>query len=119
MSAKTKTSGPRIITGSPHVQQLCARKADHNEARRLSYTIGRDALNLGIGTPLSSSRAIQRTPNTIQKLALIERLRQIADDPSLQCAGTNIIAGIRRYQDGGNLLTQSRQIAMQIKATHP
>src|ERR1700686_127174 len=55
-----------------------------------------------------SLRAIQRGLNTIQEVALIERLGQIADDPSLKCAGTNIIARIRRYQYGGNLFAQCR-----------
>ena len=69
--------------------------------------------------PASNSLcAIQRGPNTIQQVALIERLGQIADDPSLKGAGTNIIARIRRYQYGGNFLAQSRQIAVQIKARH-
>jgi hypothetical protein len=56
--------------------------------------------------------------NTIQEVALIERLGQIADDSSLKCAGTNIIARIGSYQYGGNLFAQSRQIVVQIKATH-
>ncbi len=62
--------------------------------------------------------AIQSGLNTIQEVALIERLGQIADDPSLKCAGTNIIARIGSYHYGGNLFAQSRQIVVQIKATH-
>ena len=65
-----------------------------------------------------SLRAIQSGLNTIQEVALIERLGQIADDPSLKCAGTNIIARIGSYQYGGNLFAQSGQIVVQIKATH-
>jgi hypothetical protein len=56
--------------------------------------------------------------NTIQEVALIERLGQIADDPSLNCADTNIIARIASYQYGGNLFAQSRQIVVQIEAIH-
>src|SRR5882757_7085877 len=63
--------------------------------------------------------AIQSGLNTIQEVALIERLGQIADDPGPQCAGTNIIARIGSYQYGWNLFAQSRQIVVQIKATHP
>ena len=63
-------------------------------------------------------RAIQSGPNAIQQLALIERLGQKADDPGLEGAGTNIIARIGSYQYGGNLFAQSRQIVVQIKATH-
>jgi hypothetical protein len=48
-----------------------------------------------------SLRAIKSGLNTIQEVALIERLGQIADDPSLKCAGANIIARIGRYHDGG------------------
>jgi hypothetical protein len=65
-----------------------------------------------------SLSAIQRGLNTIQELALIERLGQIADDPSLKSAGTNIIARIGRYHYGVNLFAQSRQIVVQIEAIH-
>jgi hypothetical protein len=37
----------------------------------------------------------------------------------LKCAGTNIIARIGSYHYGGNLFAQSRQIVVQIEATHP
>src|ERR1700694_3958350 len=63
--------------------------------------------------------AIQSGLNTIQEIALIERLVQIADDPSLKCAGTNIIARIGSYHYGRNLFAQSRQIIVQIKTAHP
>jgi hypothetical protein len=62
--------------------------------------------------------AIQSGLDAIQQVALIERLGQIADDPGLKGAGANIITRIRSYQYGGNLFAQSRQIVMQIKATH-
>jgi len=62
--------------------------------------------------------ATQSALNTIQKIALIERLGQIADDPSLKCARTNVIARIRSYQDGGDIFAQSRQIVVQIEAAH-
>ena len=61
---------------------------------------------------------IQSDLNTIQKGALIERLGQVADDPSLKCAGTNIIARIGSYQYGWNLFARSRQVLVQIEATH-
>src|SRR6266702_6315453 len=62
---------------------------------------------------------IKRGLNTIQEVALIERLGQIADDPGLKSASTNIIAWIGSYQYGGNLFAQSRQSIVQIKAIHP
>src|SRR6266571_3327018 len=62
--------------------------------------------------------AIQSGLNTIQEVALIERLGQIADDPGLKCTGTDIITWIGSYQYGGNHFAQSRQIVVQIKATH-
>jgi hypothetical protein len=62
--------------------------------------------------------AIQSGLNTIQEVALTERLGQIADEPSLKCAGANIIARIGSYHYGGNLFAQSRQIVVQIKAIH-
>jgi hypothetical protein len=65
-----------------------------------------------------SLRAIQSGFDKIQELALIERLGQIADDPSFKRAGTNIVARIGGYQYGGNLFAQSRQIVVQIKAIH-
>jgi hypothetical protein len=66
-----------------------------------------------------SLRTIKSGLNTIQEVAFIERLGQIADDPSLKGAGSNIIARIGRYHYGGNLFAQSRQIVVQIKTTHP
>ena len=68
--------------------------------------------------PLFTFAQIEGALNTIQEIALIKRLGQIADDPGFKCAGTNIIARIGRYHDGGNLFAQSRQIVVQIKATH-
>jgi len=62
--------------------------------------------------------AIQRGLDTIQQIALVERLRQIADDPILKCAGTNLIARIGSYQYGGDLFTRQRQIVVQIKTIH-
>ena len=67
---------------------------------------------------LFSLCAIQSGLNATQEVALIERLGQIADDPSLKCAGTNIIARIGRYHDGGNVFAQSRQVVVQIEAIH-
>ncbi len=61
---------------------------------------------------------VQGGLDTIQKVALVERLGQIADDPSLKCAGPNIIAGIGGDQHGRNLFAQSRQIGVQIEAIH-
>lgn len=55
----------------------------------------------------------------MQEVALTERLGQIADDPGFKCAGTNIIARIGSYEDGRNHFARSRQIVVQIKATHP
>ena len=48
--------------------------------------------------------------NTIQEVALIEPLGQIADDPSLKGAGTNIIARIGSYQYGGNLIANRHKL---------
>ncbi|MEA2892911.1 MAG: hypothetical protein QOI05_3704 [Bradyrhizobium sp.] len=63
--------------------------------------------------------AIQSGLNTIQKLALIERLGQITDDPGPKCAGANIIARIGSYQYCGNRFAQTGQVIVQIKASHP
>jgi len=67
-------------------------------------------------TPLC---AIHSGANAIEEVALIERLGQIADDASPKCAGTNIITRICGDQYGGNIFARSRQIVVEIKATHP
>jgi hypothetical protein len=61
---------------------------------------------------------MQRGLDAIQEVAFIEWLGQIAEDPSLKRAGTNLIARIGSYQYGGDFFAQSRQIVMQIEATH-
>jgi hypothetical protein len=76
----------------------------------------RNVINLGRAS--ISLCAIQSIMNTTQEVALVERLGQIADDPSLKRAGPNIITGIGGDQHGGNLFAQSRQMVVQIEATH-
>ena len=67
---------------------------------------------------LAISRTVQSRPDTIQEVALIEWLGQIADDPGFKRAGSNIIARIRSYQHGGDRLAPERQVVVQIKASH-
>ena len=50
-----------------------------------------------------SVSAIESRPNMAQELVVAKGLRQVADDPRLQCAGANIIARVSGYQYGGNL----------------
>jgi hypothetical protein len=103
----------RPVLRSPHPggQQDRSRYPAPGDGRRrrpVAALIGIDA-RLACAL-LFSLCAIQSGLNAIQEVALIERLGQIADDPSLKCAGTNIIARIGRYHDRGNLFAQSRQI---------
>ncbi len=50
-----------------------------------------------------SVSAIESRPNMAQELVVAKGLRQVADDPRLQCAGANIIARVGGYHYGGNL----------------
>ena len=92
--------------------------ADGRRRRPVACLVAIDAKAGTLRRASISLCAIQGGLNTIQEHALIERLGQIADDPGLKCAGTNVIARIGRYQYGGNLFAQSRQVIVQIKATH-
>jgi hypothetical protein len=92
--------------------------ADGQRVGSVACLVAIDATQANQGARLFSLCAIQSGLNAIQEVALIERLGQIADDSSLKCAGTNIIARIGRYHDGGNLFAQSRQIVVQIKTIH-
>jgi hypothetical protein len=92
--------------------------ADGRRMGSVACLVAFDATQANHGARLFSLCAIQSGLNAIQEVALIERLGQIADDPGLKCAGSNIIARIRSYHDGGNRFAQSRQIIVQIKAIH-
>jgi len=56
-----------------------------------------------------SVSAIESRPNIAQELVVAKGLRQVADDPRLQCAGANIIARVSGHQYGGNLSATTRQ----------
>ena len=115
MHVSPKRRFPRVLyAASRQTPQLYERKAGRNEARN-ELKPWYSAIT---STPKIGPNAIQSGLNAIQEVALIERLGQIADDPSLKCAGTNIIARIGSYHYGGNLFAQSRQIVVQIKASH-
>ena len=88
--------------------------------RRARAGLGGYGCNVGkLRRAFISLCAIQSGLDTMQEVALTERLGQIADDPGFKCAGTNIIARIGSYEYGGNHFARSRQIVVQIKATHP
>ena len=65
-----------------------------------------------------SVSAIESGPNMAQELVVAKGLRQVADDPRLQCAGANIIARVGGYHYGGNLFALQQQTVAQLKAVH-
>ena len=55
-----------------------------------------------------SVSTIESSPNVAQELVVAKGLRQVAHDPRLQCASTNIIARVGGDQYGGNLFALQR-----------
>src|ERR1700733_12951819 len=80
-----KTIAFSVLDNLPTLAQIILRRDEGHER----HALRRASISLC---------AIQGGLNTIQELALIERLGQIADDPGLKCAGTNVLARIGRYQ---------------------
>jgi hypothetical protein len=106
----------RQITDRSYVRALCDTDVIELHRRWPAEALSRAWRPLMQGGQLRRASislcAIQSGLDTIQEVALIERLGQIADDPSLKCAGANIIARIGSYQYGGNLFARSGQVVV-------